>query len=92
MCVDSPRKSHRLSPEGNCGQFCLKKRSQEFLSSPQNLGMIWGVAGRGRESALLWSLEKFELKDQEPEAPVRPLVARAQVPLSHCLPGRRGRW
>ena len=54
VCVDSPRRSHRPSPEGNCGQFCLKKRSQEFLSSPQNLGMIWGGGGggRGRESTL----------------------------------------
>ena len=40
----------------------------------------------------VWSLEKFELKDQEAAAPVRPLVARAQVPLSHGLQGRRDRW
>ena len=36
--------------------------------------------GRGRESALFWSLEKFQLKDQEAAAPVRsvsPIASRA---------------
>ena len=68
MCVDSPRKSHRPSPEGTCGQFCLKKHSQEFLSSSQSLGMRWGGAGRGGAGQgvrFSKSGETIDFKDQE---------------------------